>query len=162
MVELDEWAVAQGIRCQVVIVNFVRLETTSERTCSLVPGGRQPLPIGFHSFAGVNGGKRRRNPSRLEGVGGVCSSADFFKAKLPASINNGPANLLTFLVRSPDLQSRSPGHTVAQRADFAAGDVDYTHVEKPHIGNRPAVQLFQSLWRIRTLNLVTVTGAKNR
>ena len=47
-------------------------------------------------------------------------------------------------------------------ADLPSRDVDIVHVEKLDVRNRPAVQLFNHLLRIRSLYLVAVEVANDR
>src|SRR5690606_28558829 len=65
------------------------------------------------------------------------------------------------LVRTPDLETRSAGHAVAQRLDLLRADVDPVDVEELDVRKRTAVQLLEDLVRLRTLDLVAVVRAQD-
>jgi hypothetical protein len=50
---------------------------------------------------------------------------------------------------------------VPQRADFTSRNIDRAHVKEFDLGQRPAVQFFEDLRRIRTLDLKAVAGSNN-
>ena len=53
-----------------------------------------------------------------------------------AGFDDGVADLVAFGVGTPDFEARRARHAVAQRAHFAAGDVDVVHVEELDVGER--------------------------
>src|SRR5262249_36019326 len=142
--------------------DVVRHEAAAEGTVRFVARDREPLPIGLQLVAGVDRGQRRRNPAGLQGVGWIRAAADLAQAEVFARFDDRRANLFTFLVRPPDVEAGRAGHAVAQSADSAARDFDPVHVEELDVGDRSAIELFDHVLRVRTLNLVTVVIADHR
>src|SRR5665213_161025 len=79
-----------------------------------------------------------------------------------ARLDDRGADFFAFRIRSEDFQARSAGHAMTQRADLASGDGYVIHVKKLDIRDRAAVQLFNYLFGVRTLNLVAVALADDR
>ncbi len=162
MIELDERAIPQLVRRNVIVLDVVGVVTAAERTRAFVTFGRQPLAVRFHLVPGVHGRQRRGNPARFECIGRICPGAHQAHAIVFADLVDRSTNFLTFFIRAPDLESRRAGHTVAERADFPAGYVDRIHVEELDVRWWPAMQFLDHLPGIRTLDLVTVALANGR
>ena len=156
VVELDERAVAELVRRQVVVLDVVGDEAAADRAGGLVARRRQPLAVLLHLLAGVDRGQRRGNPARLERVARVGARADLDQAEVPARLDDRLADLVALCVRTPDLEPGRTGHAVPQGADLAALDVDRVHVEELDVRERAAVQPLEDLRRVRALDLVAV------
>ncbi len=72
VVELDIEVVPERMWSQVVVLDVIRHEGATDRPGSLVAIRREPLPVGLHVVPAVDRRKWRRDPARLEGIGGVC------------------------------------------------------------------------------------------
>src|SRR5262249_2246933 len=103
-----------------------------------------------------------RDPAGLERVAGIGTRADLHQAKITARVHDGLADLIRLGIRSPDLETRSPRHAMAQAGDLAALDVDDAHIEALDLGQRAAVELLQHLRRVRALDLIAVGAAHHR
>src|ERR1700728_3868303 len=86
-------------------------------------------------FGGVDGGQRRRDPARLQGVRGIGAGPARLDAVLLARLQDRVADLVEVLVRTPQLEAGSAGHAVAQAADLQAQALDreVAHVEELHL-----------------------------
>ena len=141
---------------------FVRDEGSGERVDRLVAVRRQPLAIRPLVLARVDRRKRRGDPARLEGVGGVGPRPAGLDAELPARFEDGIPDLPVLLVGSPDLEARRPRHAVAERPDVLAVDLELTHVEELHLLERAAVELLDDRPGVRSLDLEAVELAVHR
>src|SRR5688572_7022267 len=112
VVELDKRAVAELVRREVVILDIVRDEAAADRASGFVARRRQPFAVLLHLVAGVNCGKRRGNPTRLERVAGVGASADLHQTEIPPRLQDRFADLVALCVGAPDLEARRAGHAM--------------------------------------------------
>src|SRR5688572_14040684 len=112
VVELDERAVAELVRREVIVLDIVRDEAAADRASGFVARRRQPFAVLLHLLAGVNRGQRRGNPTRLERVAGVGASADLNQAEIPARLQDRLADLVALCVGAPDLEARRAGHAM--------------------------------------------------
>ena len=141
---------------------LLRHVAAGNRAGRLVAAGRQPLAVLLHLLAGVDGRQRRRNPARLQRVRRVGAGAHLHQPELLARREDDVLHLLALGIQAPDFEPGCAGHAVPERADLLAPDGDVVHVEELDVRNRPAVQLFEQLPRVRPLHLVAVVLAHDR
>jgi hypothetical protein len=153
VVELDERAVAELPRVEVVVLDLVRDEAAGQRVGRLVAVGREPLAVVAQLLGGVDRRQRRRDPAGLEGVGRVGARATRLDPELAAHLEDGVADLLVGLVGAPDLQARGTGHAVTQGADLLAADVHGRHAEELQLLEVAAVQLLDDRPGVGALDL---------
>src|SRR5690606_35982020 len=111
----------EGLGRPVVVPDVGGDVTAGEGPAGLVAVGGQPLPIRLHPLPGVDRGERRGDPTRLEGVGGVCPGADLAEAELLPRLEDRRFDLGAFLVGTPDLDTRLAGHAMPEGGDFPPG-----------------------------------------
>src|SRR3954452_325976 len=153
VVELDERAVPEVPRVGVVVLDVVGHEAAGDGVGRLVAVRPQPLPVGTHLLAGVDGRQRRGDPPGLEGVGRVCPRADGLQAELPAGLEDGVADAVVALVGAQDLPPRRPGQAFPQRADGVPADVHGAHPEELQLLQLAAVELLDDRPGVGALDL---------
>ena len=153
MVELDEAAVAQFPRVEVVVLDLVRHERAADRTGRLVAVRAQPFAEALELLAGVDRGQRRGNPARFERVRRIGAAATLDQPEFLARLDDRGADFFLLGIRAPDFEARRARHAVTQRAHGLAGDVHRAHVEELELFERATVQLFDHCPGIRTLDL---------
>ncbi|OIQ69645.1 hypothetical protein GALL_487530 [mine drainage metagenome] len=162
VVELHERAIAKVIGRQVVILDIVRDEAAADRAGRLVAVGRQPVAVGAHRVASIDGRQRRRNPPGFQRVGGIGSAADLPHPKGRPGGNDGRANFLALGIGAEHLQPRLARHAVTQGTHLAARDGDPVKVEELDLGQRPAVQHLKDRLGLGPLDLIAIVAAADR
>ncbi len=161
MVELDERPVAELPGRQVVVLDVLGHERPGERSGRLVRVRRQPVTVRLLLGAGVDRGKRGRNPARLERVRRVSPRTDGQEAELGASLDDQVADLVVVGVGAPDLQAGGAGHAVTQSTHVHAADLHLRHVEEAELLERSAVEFFDHGPGVRALDLEAVVLARD-
>src|SRR5262245_27720430 len=155
MVEFDEGPIAKVVRRQVVIRDVIGVETASEGCHSFVARRAQPLTVSLQLFTGINRWNRRRNPTRFEARRWVSSRADLSNPVLLSSFHNSVAHFLAVFPWAPQFPPGLPDHSMAQRPDITAGNLEHIHIKKPNVGRRLSGRLFHNLDGIRSLHLIS-------
>src|SRR5690606_31377589 len=162
VVELDERAVAELPRVQVVVLDRLADERAADRAGRLVRVGRQPLAVALQLVAGVDRRQRARDPARLERVRRIGAAADRDQAELFTRLEDLLADVVLVLVGAPDLEARRAGHAMAQRADGLVADLHRRHVEELELVERGAVELLDHVPGARALDLEAPADALDR
>ena len=79
-------------------------------------------------------------------------------ARITSRLKDDAADILQIRIRTPDFQSRSAGHPVAQGLHALGADIDPIDMEELDVRYRAAVHLLKDLGGVRSLDLETVMG----
>ena len=153
VVELDEAAVTQFPRIEVVILDVVGHERAADRAGRFVAIRAQPFAKLLELLASVDRGQRRGNPPRFQGVRRISAAAALDQPEFLARLHDRRADVFLFFVRPPEFEPRRARHAVAQRLHRTAGDGHRAHVEELELFERAAMQLFDHAPSVRALDL---------
>ena len=153
MVELDEVAIAQFPRVQIIVFDVLGDERTTDGAGRFIAVSTEPLAEALQLFTRVDGGKRRWDPAGFQRVRGISTATAGDQTEFLTRFQNGSADFFLFSIGTPDFEARCAGHAVTQRADGFARNVHGRHVEELELLKRSAMQLFNDGPSVRTLDL---------